>query len=181
MLTDIASLTNRFGFVRLQSFNRARKFFRLSQLRSDYRLPEKHGCRLRYLSNVPLCLLAYAISPRAAAALVRSSNILSAPVDKFMQKTWVHATPIFALERPVVLLSVHANYSTIGIRHQKSRNIFLLLGRLLYKGIGEFRRSRFDRKQLRRPGISSAWDNKASVDSDSIRDRIRCPIAETRR
>ena len=148
VITNIESLINTYGFVRLQSYRRARKKIRLSRFRNSYPLPKISGCRLRYLSNVPLGLIAYALSPKAAAALVESSRILDAPADKFLQKTWVHSTPIFGLDVPIVSHAENGNPSMIGVRQQKSRNIFHLIRRLVFKGVGEIRRGRFDREQI---------------------------------
>ena len=93
-------------------------------------------------------MLAYAISPAAASSLLKASAILTAPVDKFLQQTWVHMTPIYALDPAVVALSSHADSSTIGARPRKSLNPELLLSRVLYKGLGELRRFGFDKRQL---------------------------------
>jgi len=138
---------DRFGFIRLQSHERARK---KPMGPATYKILEDAGFCLSYVSDVPLCLVAYAISPAAAARLVRSSATLTAPVDKFMQRTWEHDTPIFVLSPASVTTSAHGSASTIGSRSRKSWDPVLLLRRLLYKVLGEIRRKRFDSRQLGR-------------------------------
>ncbi len=155
-----SKLIDRFGFIRLQSHARPRK--KATSL-AACKVLEAEGFSVSYLSDVPLCLVAYAISPGAAASLVRSSTTLTAPVDKFMQRTWDHDTPIFVLTPPSVATSAHAAASTIGSRAQKSWDPVLILRRLLYKAAGEIRRHSFDRRQLGRfaPGAETAVNEGA--------------------
>jgi len=155
-----SKLIDRFGFIRLQSHERPRK--KPTSL-AACKVVEADGFSVSYLSDVPLCLVAYAISPVAAASLVRSSATLTAPVDKFMQRTWDHDTPIFVLTPASVATSVHAATSTIGGRARKSWDPVLLLRRLLYKAGGEIRRHSFDKRQLGRfaAGVETAIDEGA--------------------
>ncbi len=147
-IREIRNLTNAVGFIRLQSIEKKRK--PLKKLRpAAYEITSCGRRKLLYVSDVPLCALAYAISPAAAASLLKASTILTAPVDKFLQQTWIHMTPICALDPAVVKLSTDINSSTIGIRQSKSRNPILLLCRALYKGVGELRRFGFDMRQLK--------------------------------
>jgi glycosyl transferase family 25 len=156
---------DRFGFIRLQSHERARK---KPTGPTTYKILEDAGFCLFYLSDVPLCLVAYAVSPTAAASLVRSSATLTAPVDKFMQRTWEHDTPIFALSPASVTTSVHGSSSTIGSRSRKSWDPVLLLRRLVYKVVGEIHRKRFDNRQLRRflPAGSTAISEPTPGEAD---------------
>ncbi len=145
----IDRLVREYGFVRLQGIDRRRA--PLKALRpAAYRVRSLEGSTLSYVSDVPLCMLAYAISPAAASALCNASTTLTAPVDKFLQQTWVHETPVFALEPPLVELSALACETTIGTRPRKSLNPLLLLARAMYKGFGELRRVGFDRRYLSR-------------------------------
>ncbi len=143
----VSRLIDRFGFIRLQSHDRPR---RKPTSFGARKILEDEGFGISYVSDVPLCLVGYAVSPVAAGRLVRSSAMLTAPVDKFMQRTWDHGTPVFVLTPPSVTTSVHAAKSTIGRRSRKSWDPVLLLRRLIYKGMGEIRRHRFDRQQLGR-------------------------------
>ena len=148
-------LIDAFGFIRLQSFDRHHWLYRTRIRQGAYKLTDANGFELHYLSGTPLCALAYAISPESAAALVHSSAMLTAPVDKFLQRTWEHQTPIYALSPSPVTTSVHAAVSTIGDRTIKTRDVGLLLRRLVYKNVGQIRRGSFDRKQLVRLGINA--------------------------
>ncbi len=147
-IREIRDLTNTVGFIRLQSIEKKRK--PLKRLRpAAYEIISNGRRKLLYVSDVPLCALAYAISPAAAASLLKASATLTAPVDKFLQQTWIHMTPICALEPAVVKLSTDSDSSTIGIRQRKSRNPILLLCRAVYKAVGELRRFGFDMRQLK--------------------------------
>ena len=148
----LKTLIKQFGFIRLESYQRKSRF--LKNLRPPfYRVPVKDNITICYVSDVPLCALAYAISPRAASSLVDASATLVSPVDKYLQKTWLHHTPIFAVSPPVVEKSRHADESTIGTRQRKSLSPGLLLKRALYKAQGELRRYEFDKRQLAALGI----------------------------
>ena len=103
-----------------------------------------------YVSDVPLCMLAYVIRPHAAAALIAAARVITAPVDKFIQRTWDHGQPVFALSPAAVTSRPDAAQSCIGNCPHKSRSVGLLLARAIYKMRGELRRIAFDRRQLRR-------------------------------
>lgn len=150
-LRNVDSLIHAFGFIRLQSCGSDRR--RLGRGPRSTRVSSGRSCALRYLNNVPLCCLAYAISPSAAAALASNSGVLGSPVDKYMQKTWQHSTPIFALEKPIVSASELAVDSTIGVRQDKCRNFGLLVRRLAYKSFGAYRRMLFNRAQINRLAV----------------------------
>ena len=154
VIGDLAPLVNEFGYIRLQSMHRPRA--PLKRLRPAARKVRRHnGLTVHYLSDPPLYALAYAVSPRAARSLANASRTLFAPVDKFIQQTWIHRTPIFCLSPAVVGVSPQSVISTIGDRTRKSRNPAAQLGRAIHKGIGEFRRLGFDRRQFSRmPGFA---------------------------
>ena len=153
VINDLEPLVNQFGFIRLQTMRGPRTL--LKRLRpAAYEVLRRNGQSVHYLSDPPLYALAYAISPYAARILTRASATLFAPVDKFIQQTWIHETPIYALNPPVVTMSAQAEHSTIGGRRNKSINPYVLLSRVIYKGIGEFRRLGFDRQHFAR--MSSA-------------------------
>lgn len=140
-------LIDRFGFIRFESCERARRPTRSRN--GAYTVRERGGFSLCYLGDPPLCMTAYAVSPDAARALAAASRMLIGPVDKFMQCTWLHRVPLFALTPASVTVSGRVNGSTIGNRRDKSRNPLLLTARLVYKGIGRIRRERFNAAQLR--------------------------------
>lgn len=143
-----AKLIQEFGFIRLQSFDRAAS---LKLMPASRLLAEFDGFSVHYLSNVPLCLLAYAVSPSRAAQLVDSSRRISSPIDKFVQRTWEHGTPIFAMAPASVTTSALAAETTIGDRRTKKKSkVALAVRRARYKLRGELKRRGFDRQQLRR-------------------------------
>jgi len=152
-LHRVEALTREFGFLRLQSIERQRRRFSLRPRRPVHKVRERDELSVYYLSAVPLCMLAYAISPSAAAALVEASGQLSAPVDKFMQHTWEHGVPLFGIAPPLVSPAAVGADSTIGVRPPRTRDLLLLILRMLYKIGGRIRRSRFNGTQLRRLGL----------------------------
>ena len=163
VIDELEPLVNEFGFIRLQSMHGPRAI--LKRLRPAAReVLRRNGLSVRYLSDPPLYALAYAIGPEAARRLVRASTTLFAPVDKFIQQTWIHETPIHVLSPAVVTMSPQAAHSTIGDRRNKSINPCVLLSRVIYKGIGEFRRFGFDREQFARMANSGRGrDRKQGV------------------
>lgn len=149
IIDGLEPLVTEYGFIRLQSMHGPRTL--LKRFRPPAReVLRRNRLSVHYLSDPPLYALAYAISPEAARTLTRASSTLFAPVDKFLQHTWVHETPIYALSPAVVTMSAQAEHSTIGGRRDKSINPYVLLGRMIYKGIGELRRYGFDRKHFAR-------------------------------
>lgn len=144
-------LIDRCGFIRFERFRRDPRLSRSKQ--GAHSVLTSGQFELFYLSDPPLCLTAYAVNPPAASALVAASQTLIGPVDKFMQRTWHHGAPMFALSPPSITVSEHADTSTIGSRRKKSKNPALLLGRLLYKGAGQMRRNRFNTQQLEALGV----------------------------
>ncbi|MGI9342880.1 MAG: glycosyltransferase family 25 protein [Gammaproteobacteria bacterium] len=152
-ISTARDLVGRYGFIRLEPFKREPRLTRTR--RGAVKVLEQQPFALYYLADPPLCMTAYAISPRAARVLADASETLVGPVDKFMQRTWQHGVPIFALDPAPVTVSTHADVSTIGSRREKSRNPLLLVARLLYKGVGQVRRNRFNAQQLASLDISS--------------------------
>lgn len=149
-LRQIEAATRDHGFLRLETFDRPRRRFSLRPRRRAQKVREYGALSVHYLSSVPLCMLAYAISPSAAAALVDASATLRAPVDKFMQRTWEHRVPLFAISPPLVCTADLAGDSTIGVRPPKSRQPLLMTLRLLDRIGGRIRRHRFNVDNLRR-------------------------------
>ena len=137
-------------FIRLEPFNRARAVGKRLRL-AGQTLDTIGRFTFHYLSDVPTQLTAYAISPSGATRLAKASSRLTAPADKFVQRTWVHRVPIFALSPAIARTGPHSRHSMIGDRRRlKRRGLGLLLARAAYKGFGELRRIGFDRSQRQR-------------------------------
>jgi glycosyl transferase family 25 len=160
-LKRLDALTREYGFVRLESCSRPRVRNPIrSWLRPDppiYKLRENgidrnHG--LYYLADPPTSMVGYAIGPAAATRLIAASESVGAPVDRFMQRTWKHGVPLFGVEPPLIGASAVADVSTIGAR-TRSRNVALMLLRLLSSVHGKIRRAQFNRRWLRRLGVVS--------------------------
>ena len=171
VIDNLEPLVNEFGFIRLQSMHGPRAL--LKRLRPAAReVLRRDGLSVHYLSDPPLYALAYAIGPEAARTLTQASTTLFAPVDKFLQHTWIHRTPIYVLDPPVVKMSPQAEISTIGDRTRKSRNPMVNLSRAIHKGIGEFHRLGFDRVQFARMSDSHRL---SSENRNKYPDRARPP------
>ena len=147
-LPRLEALTRECGFVRIQSLQRGRRRLIPKVVRNEGEFA------LHYLAEVPLCMLAYSIDPSAAAALLESSAYLTAPVDKFMQRTWEHGVPLFGLAPQLV--DAAAFDSTIGDRSRRSWNPLLLTLRAFDKVHGRIRLRAFNATQLRRLGLDGS-------------------------
>ena len=143
-LDTVEELTRRYGFVRLESLYRPPRRRSLRPKVPVHRVCERGGLTLYYVADVPTSLVAYAVSPRAAAALFHASGSIRAPVDRFVQRVWQHGVPVFGIEPPLAAAGIHAASSTIGER-TRSRNPLLLALRGLDSLIGGVRRRRFNR------------------------------------
>jgi glycosyl transferase family 25 len=146
-ISVIENLLLEHDFIRLEPFNRLRAAGK--RIRSVGQELSAFGrFTLHYLSDVPTQLTAYALSPSGGARLAKASERLVAPADKFVQRTWDHGVPIFALSPAIARTGPHSRRSTIGDRRSlKSRKLGLLIARAAYKGFGELRRIGFDRSQ----------------------------------
>lgn len=145
-------LIDRYGFIRFEPFRRDARLTRTRQ--GARKVVDEGRFELYYLADPPLCMTAYAVNPDSARKLADASETLVGPVDKFMQRTWEHRVPLFALSPPSVTVSAQADTSTIGSRRKKSKNPFLMLARLLYKSVGQIKRGRFNAQQLKLLGIA---------------------------
>ncbi len=132
------------GYVRLDAVARRRR----KLAATAWPLSTPTGYRCLYVRDAPLRATAYVLHPAAAARLVKASIVFDAAVDKFLQRVWQHGCPAFAVARPVVSVGAIGDVSTIGPRPPKRRSPALHLRRLGYKLAGEWRRHRFNRRQL---------------------------------
>jgi len=146
------TLIEQAGFIRFEPYEREP---RLSRSRHPaYKVTERGPFELLYLADPPLCMTAYAVSPTAARALAHASATLIGPVDKFIQRTWEHRVPLYALSPATISVSEQAETSTIGKRQAKTRNPLPLFARLVYKSAGQVQRARFNARQIKALGIS---------------------------
>jgi len=128
----LSDYIDRYNFIRLESLDKTKSSIPFTK---GKRLIDKNneGISLYHLKSVPLCMLAYAISPRAAEKLLSASKIYKMPVDKFLQQYQLHKQPIFGITPTTVRVSDQAELSTIGNRKKKSFNLLLLLHRMTIK------------------------------------------------
>ncbi len=105
---------------------------------------------IRRCQQVPLLALGYAISPRAAARLARIGAVVQEPVDKFMQRFWLHKQPIQALRPYIVTAAPVSEDSEIGNRTRPGYGFYRWSQRLLRKTENSIRRELFNATYFRR-------------------------------
>ncbi|MBN1237894.1 MAG: glycosyltransferase family 25 protein, partial [Gammaproteobacteria bacterium] len=167
-LPTVEELTRKFGFVRLESLYRPPRRASLRPRVPVHRITERNGLTLHYVADVPTSMIGYAIAPFAAASLYAASAPLAAPVDRFVQRTWLHGVPVFGLEPTLIGPGPVAACSTIGAR-PRSRNPFVMALRVLDSVQGQVRRRRFNRLQLSRlrPGGVDAGAGRGAAGSEA--------------
>ncbi|MCH9005506.1 MAG: glycosyltransferase family 25 protein [Proteobacteria bacterium] len=111
---------------------------------------------IRRCQRVPLLALGYVISPRAAARLEAAGGIVKEPVDKFMQRFWLHKQTVVALHPPIVHASTLAVESDIGIRFRPRFSLQTWTQRTIRKSTNSVMRELFNLRQLSWPGWCSA-------------------------
>ena len=110
-LAEIETLIQVYGFIRLQEHGPSR------HIRTA--LVEKAGAfNLHYFASCPFGAMAYAITPRVAAAFIERSSVLGAPVDVFIKKFWEHGQPLFGLSPGPIKNSALSSRSTIKHREK---------------------------------------------------------------
>jgi glycosyl transferase family 25 len=110
-LAEIEGLIQVHGFIRVQEHGPSR------HIRTE--LVKKAGAfDLHYFASCPFGAMAYAISPRVAAAFIERSSVLSAPVDVFIRKFWEHGQPLFGLSPGPIASSPLSSLSTIKQREK---------------------------------------------------------------
>jgi len=70
--------------------------------------------KIRYCRRASRLTLGYAVSSKAAAALVGAGKIVEEPVDRYMQRSWRHGQAVYAMSPPLVHLAPTAKKSPIG-------------------------------------------------------------------
>lgn len=146
-LSVVEQLISRLGFIRIQPIIKVPKSVSF-RLRRSRHVASLHNFDVEYLTKVPTMLLGYAISPAVAARFIRYSQVLTAPVDKVVQRVWEHGQPMYALTPPAVSDAVHSLDSTIGDRSYKEPMCLLLrLRRIAWRASTVYYRTVFNRKQ----------------------------------
>lgn len=126
----VANRINRKGFIRVSTPETN------SYLESDFLADfEVRRCR-----RVPLLAIGYAISPAIAAKLASRGTIVREPVDKYLQRYWLHKQSVFALQPAVVAPGENAACSDIGTRSKPAASLGLWAQRALRKTENSIRR-----------------------------------------
>jgi len=142
---SVCQWIDKFDFIRMESLDKTGSSLSIGKKKSFIKR-DSHGASFYNLKSVPLCMLAYAISPEAAKKLINASEIYQMPSDKFLQQYQIHKQPIYGIEPTRVVTSDEAEQSTIGNRKKKTWNIFLLLHRMFIKASMDLQKIIFNRK-----------------------------------
>ena len=140
-----ASLIETCGYIRLERNKSPALPFLPAR---DEALGETGSFTLHYLYRTALCLTAYMISPQAAEKLLRHSEVLVAPADRFVQQIWLHRQPLFMLSPAVARQSGFESSLETG-RRSNTQNTpakaLLAVRRLLAKTVQTCQRWWFNR------------------------------------
>jgi len=142
---SVCQWIDKFDFIRMESLDKTGSSLSIGKKKSFIKR-DSQGASFYNLKSVPLCMLAYAISPEAAKKLINASEIYQMPSDKFLQQYQIHKQPIYGIEPTRVVTSDEAEQSTIGDRKKKTWNIFLLLHRMFFKASMDIQKIFFNRK-----------------------------------
>lgn len=123
----------RLGLIRLS----------VPETRSAYRTRAAGLFAIRYCRRVPLLAVGYAISPAAAQRLLARGAVVREPVDKFIQRFWVHEQPVHAIHPQIVEPGDVAGHSDIGERSRPRYGLRIWLRRALRKAENAIRRDLF--------------------------------------
>lgn len=108
VLSTSEQLINRYPIIKLE---------RLIKKKSRVLVESNNGVDVYRYRKAPHCLLAYAISPSAAAQLTQSKENFLYPVDVFVRNFGIHGVPVFGVEPPMVDRgALNYSSSTIGDR-----------------------------------------------------------------
>jgi len=142
---SVCQWIDKLDFIRMESLDKTGASLNIGKKKSFIKTDSQRAS-FYYLRSVPLCMLAYAISPLAAERLINASEIYQMPSDKFLQQYQIHMQPIYGIEPTRVVTSEEAEQSTIGYRKKKTWNIFLLLHRMFLKASMDIKKIIFNRK-----------------------------------
>lgn len=88
-LAEAARLIERYGFIRLAEYT--------SRRARTIPIEPAGEFRVVYYTRYPFGSMAYAISPKCAAAFLARSTVVAGPPDLFIKKFWEHRQPLYAL------------------------------------------------------------------------------------
>ena len=143
-INQVEGLIRQYGFIRLETVDRHPRRWKLRI--KGHKLVEKRGdSGIHYVSRMSLCATCYAISPLVAAAFLSKSHCLTEPVDKFIQKNWVHKQPLYAFVPPVVRQADLSGDSSIDQDRASAKRLPLIgIPRFVWKVIEHTRRLSFN-------------------------------------
>ncbi len=143
-INQVGGLIESYGFIRLETVERHSRQWKLRM--NGHQLIEECGeFGIHYVSRMSLCATCYAISPIVAAAFLSKSQVLTEPVDKFMQKNWVHKQPLYALVPPVARQDGFSVFSSIEAGRASAMKLPLIgIPRFFFKAKEKIRRFAFN-------------------------------------
>jgi len=102
--------------------------------------------KIRYCRRASRLALGYAVSPNAAVALVRAGKIVEEPVDRYVQRSWRHGQPVYAMSPPIVHLAPTAQGTIVGKHGPRKHSVSTWLRRTARKAQDSIARARFNHR-----------------------------------
>ena len=111
-------LVLQYGFIRLDTPMQQPNYFSRNIPADATPVPilQTATLQLAHPTYVSLGTGAYAISPAAAALLIKASRKLSCPVDNFLRRTWKHKQPIVYIDPLLFQLAASSKLSQLSDR-----------------------------------------------------------------
>jgi len=143
-ITHVGGLIGQYGFIRLESVERISRRWKL-RINGHQLIEECGEFGIHYVSRMPLCSTCYVISPPVAVVFLSKSHCLTEPVDKFLQKYWVHKQALYALVPPVARQGGFSRFSSIEAGRASAMRLPLIgIPRFFAKVIEKTRRLAFN-------------------------------------
>ena len=139
VIHEVEKLIKDYGYIRLQTEFRGKKI----------KVKDVGDFTLFYYTKMPHSLMCYAVSPKTAQLLVKSSNRLIAPVDVVIKKIWDHQIPMFGLAPYPVRDCENDNSTTIDGRVSANKSLAIKIKRFLTKAGWIVKRLKYNVKQIR--------------------------------
>lgn len=138
------------------------------ETRSAYKIERLRDFEIRYCRRVPLLAVGYAISPTAAARLISCGTVVKEPVDKFIQRFWLHDQPVHALQPQIVRPDDIADDSDIGERLRPNYGVLVWANRLLRKSENSVRRDLYVLRLLFRRRATRSVIRTQQSENDAV-------------
>ncbi|MCG9626004.1 glycosyltransferase family 25 protein [Vibrio mediterranei] len=139
-LDNIENGVKKYSFLRLER--------KISKCRTTVVESFLGGC-VSYMSDNSGGTCGYALTPKAAEALMLNSRVWCMPVDNYIGSSYIHGVPSF-LYSPAVIESSEDFGTTIQLNNETAAPFYIKLSREIYTGYRKLRRFLFNRRQIKK-------------------------------